>query len=102
MRDTILKLDPRIYQKMQGQHSIEPPMPFANPTVSSDFACDLEDLFGLRVQYHNHPLIGFLTINSLRYKVLHLSIIFEKFLPDTLVIEETKLDSEFNKKHFDE
>ena len=86
----------------QRQHSEECLTPSTCLTVSSisDPSDDLENLFGLRAQYHNHPLIGFLNINSLRYKIIDLRIIVEKFLPDILVIEETKLNSEFKNKEF--
>ena len=85
----------------QRQHS-QFLTPLHTPTVSSisDLSDNLENLFGLRAQYHNHPLIGFLNINSLRYKIVDLRIIVEKFLPDILVIEETKLNSEFNNNAF--
>ena len=85
---------------MQGQRLVEPRIPLASPDASLDLSDDLENLFGLRVQYHNHPLIGFLNINSLRHKIVDLRIIVEKFLPDILVIEETKLNSEFKMKTF--
>ena len=67
--------------------------PFRSPSVSStfDFPDDLANLFELGVKYHNHPLMGFLNINILRYNIIDLRIIVEKFLPDILIIEETKL-----------
>ena len=85
---------------LQGERLVEPCIPLASPDASLDLSGDLENLFGLRVQYHNHPLIGFLNINSLRHKIVDLRIIVEKFLPDILVIEETKLNSEFKMKTF--
>ena len=85
---------------LQGQRLVEPRIPLASPDASLDLSDDLENLFGLRVQYHNHPLIGFLNINSLRHKIVDLRVIVEKFLPDILVIEETKLNSEFKMKTF--
>ena len=85
---------------LQGQRLVEPRIPLASPDAFLDLSGDLENLFGLRVQYHNHPLIGFLNINSLRHKIVDLRIIVEKFLPDILVIEETKLNSEFKMKTF--
>ena len=85
---------------LQGQRLVEPRIPLASPDASLDLSGDLENLFGLRVQYHNHPLIGFLNINSLRHKIVDLRIIVEKFLPDILVIEETKLNSEFKMETF--
>ena len=86
----------------QRRHSEELLTSLSSPTVSSisDLSDDLENLFRLRAQYHNHPLIVFLNINSLRYKIFDLRIIVEKFLPDILVIEETKLNSEFKNKEF--
>ena len=40
-------------------------------------------------------LIGFLNINSLRNKIIDLRMIAERCLPDILLIEETKLNSDF-------
>ena len=92
------------------QHSVEfssttttfpsPSLTTSSQSDNSDFPDDLKSLFGLRVQHHNHPIIGFLNINSIRYKIIDLRIIIEKFLPDILVIEETKLSSEFNNNAF--
>ena len=99
--DTVLtRVSESDLSTLQRQHSIEPRMPLVNQNISSDFSGDLENLFGLRVQYHNHPFIGYLHINSLRYKIVDLRIIVEKFLPDILIIGETKFNSEFKMKSF--
>eukprot|EP00794_Sanderia_malayensis_P011690 gene11690-12903_t len=95
--------------ELLGQHSGEfstsdtfpsPSLTASSQSDISDFPDDLQNLFGLRAQYHNHPIIGFLNINSIRYKITDLRIIIEKFLPDILVIQETKLSSEFNNNAF--
>ena len=43
------------------------------------------------ISYHSH--IGFLNINSLRNKIIELRVLMERYLPDVLVIEETKPNS---------
>ncbi len=93
--------------EMRGQNCVEFPSNLPSPSLTAssksdifDFSVDLQNLFELRTQYHNHPIIGFLNINSIRYKIIDLRIIIERFLPDILVIEETKLSSEFNNNAF--
>ena len=93
--------------EMRGQNCVEFPSNLPSPSLTAssksdifDFSVDLQNLFKLRTQYHNHPIIGFLNINSIRYKIIDLRIIIERFLPDILVIEETKLSSEFNNNAF--
>ena len=61
---------------------------------------EIEDFFNLRTKSPNNSLIGFLTINSLRNKITDLRIVMERCLPDILVIEETKLSSEFKTESF--
>ena len=45
-------------------------------------------------------MIGFLNINSLRNKITDLRLVMERCLPDILVIEETKLNSDFKTESF--
>ena len=56
---------------------------------------DIGEIFELRTKNLNNPFIGFLNINSLRNKITDLRLIMERCLPDILVIEETKLNSDF-------
>ena len=94
---------------MLGQHSGEfctsdtfsgPSLTASSQSDISDFPDDWQNLFGLREQYHNHPIIGFPNRNSIRYKITDLRIIIEKFLADILVIQEIKLSSEFKYNTF--
>ena len=51
-------------------------------------------------KYSDHPIIGYLNINSLRYKVVDLRhVLFESEL-DILAISETKLCDEFPDSQF--
>ena len=61
---------------------------------------DIEEFFNLRIKNPNNPLIGFLNINSLRNKIIDLRLVMERCLPDILVIEETKLNSDFKTESF--
>ena len=57
--------------------------------------------FNVFSSFQNNPLIGFLNINSLRNKITDLKLVMEKCLPDIiLVIEETKLSSDFKTEIF--
>ena len=82
------------FQVNSPQLSIE-----ISPSTSSNAsqqACnDSDNLFSLRVECSRNLLLGFLNINSLRNKTIDLRMIAEKCLPDILLIEETKLDSDF-------
>ena len=90
--------------------SVENSPPFVESSVTSpsstdifsnsDDSCDIEKPFGLRREYHNHPLVGFLNINSLRNKIIDLRILMEGCLPDVLVIEETKICFDFKTETF--
>ena len=54
----------------------------------------------LRKKYSDNPIIGYLNINSLRYKVIDLRhVLFESEL-DILAISETKLCDEFPDSQF--
>ena len=55
----------------------------------------IEEFFHMRVECARNLLIGFLNINSLRNKITDLRMIAERCLPDILLIEETKLNSDF-------
>ena len=61
---------------------------------------DIEEIFQMRTKYSNNPIIGFLNINSVRNKIIDLRLIMERCLPDILVIEETKLNSDFKTETF--
>ena len=69
-------------------------------SFQSALSDDIDKIFGLRVKYPNNPLVGFLNINILRNKIIHLRNIAEKCLPDVLLIEETKLSAEFKTEIF--
>ena len=70
------------------------------PISDSETDNEINRLFQLRKKYHNNPLIGFLNINSLRYKIVDLREVTERCLPDVLVIEETKLSKDFKTELF--
>ena len=82
-----------------------------NPSVCSDLeifndtATVISNLYlpylaELRKKYSDNPIIGYLNINSLRYKVVDLRhVLFESEL-DILAISETKLCDEFPDSHF--
>ena len=61
---------------------------------------DIGEIFHLRTKDPNNPLIGFLNTNSLRNKIVDLRLVMERCLPDILVIEETKLNSDFKTEIF--
>lgn len=61
---------------------------------------DIDEFFSLRTKNPNNPLIGFLNINSLRNKITDLRLVMERCLPDLLVIQETKLTSDFKTESF--
>ena len=56
---------------------------------------EIEEFFHLKVEFARNLLIGFLNIYSLRNKITDLRMIAERCLPDILLIEETKLNSDF-------
>ena len=61
---------------------------------------EIEEFFNPRIKNPNNPLISFLNINSLRNKITDLRYVMERCLPDIMVIEETKLSSEFKTESF--
>ena len=68
------------------------------PSIEStqlDGSNEFREIFILRTKNPNNPLIGFLNINSLRNKMIDLRLVVEKCLTDILVIEETKINSDF-------
>ena len=65
-----------------------------------DTFSDIGEIFDLRTKNPNNPLIGFLNINSLRNKIIDLRLVMERCLPDILVIEETKLNSDLKTEIF--
>ena len=70
------------------------------PISDSETDDEINRLFQLRTKHHNNPLLGFLNINSLRYKIVDLREVAEHCLPDVLVIEETKLNEDFKTELF--
>ena len=64
-------------------------------STQSNTSSDIGGIFKLRTKNPNNPLIGFLNINSLRNKITDLRLVMERCLPDILVIEKTKLESDF-------
>ena len=69
-------------------------------SMQQNILSDIGEIFHLRTKYPNNPLIGFLNINSLHNKIVDLRLVMERFLPDILVIEETKLNSDFKTEIF--
>ena len=69
-------------------------------SMHENISSDIEEIFKLRTKYQNNPLIGFLNIKSLRNKIADLKLAMEKCLPDILVMEETKLSSDFKTEIF--
>ena len=69
-------------------------------STQQNISSDIEEIFNLRAKNPNNPLIGFLNINSLRNKITDPRMVVERCLPDILVIEETKLNSDFKSEAF--
>lgn len=61
---------------------------------------DLESLKMKRLRYPKNILVGFLNINSLRYKIIDVRDILPKVSLDYFVIAETKLDNTFPTAQF--
>ena len=61
---------------------------------------DIDEFFSLRAECAGNLLISFLNINSLRNKITDLRMIAERCLRDVLLIEETKLNSDFKTESF--
>ena len=68
--------------------------------MQQNISSDIDDIFSLRTKNSNNPIIGFLNINSLRNKITDLRMVMERCLPDILVVEETKLNSDFKTETF--
>ena len=69
-------------------------------SMQQDISTDIGEIFKLGTKNQSNPLIGFLNINSLRNKITDLKLVMERCLPDILVIEETKLNSDFKTEIF--
>ena len=54
----------------------------------------------MREVYSRNLILGYLNINSLRYKIIGLSNIVAKFPIEILCIDETKLDDSFQDSQF--
>ena len=79
--------------------------PFAYPhthTTSLDrsFFSDVETFRKCKLQYPKNPAIGYLSINSLRNKIVDLREIMSDISLDYFVVSETKLDSSFPSAQF--
>ena len=61
-------------------------------SVPKSSAADLEMLQDDRLKLLHNPLIAYLNISSLRYKVIDLGEILEDLPLDYIVISETKMD----------
>ena len=61
---------------------------------------DIDEFFSLMAECAGNLLLGFLNINSLRNKITDLRMIAERCLLDVLLIEETKLNSDFKTELF--
>ena len=81
-------------------HALETSATNKTSIEESDISCDVDKFFELRTRYPNNPIIGFLNINSIRYKINDLRVIIERCLPDIFVIEETKLCETFKTDAF--
>ena len=68
--------------------------------ISSGSEIDIEHLVNLRKTYINNPIVAYYNINSLRNKIHDIREIILKFLPDLLVLAETKIDKNFPIQQF--
>ena len=50
---------------------------------------NIQSLMNARMKYSKNPLLGYLNINSLRYKIIDLREIVEKLQLDYFVMSET-------------
>ena len=73
---------------------------FSLDSMHMENSNEIEEFFNLRIKTPNNPLISFLNINNLRNKITDLRFVMERCVPDIMVIEETKLSSEFKTESF--
>ena len=73
---------------------------YSSESSSGSDSNDIHEFFSFRAECAGNLLIGFLNINSLRNKITDLRMIAERCLPDVLLIEETKLNSDFKTESF--
>ena len=64
------------------------------------FSSGFEAIRENRLKYVNNPLIGYLNINSLRNKIVHLREIILELSLDYLVLSETKIGESFPAAQF--
>ena len=62
---------------------------------NTDIDLDLEGLNNLKSNNKDNPFIGYLNINSFRYKIIELKLIILKSNFEILTVSETKLDDDF-------
>ena len=62
---------------------------------NTDIELDLEGLNNLKSKNKDNPFIGYLNINSLRFKIIELKEIILKSNFEILTVSETKLDDDF-------
>ena len=62
---------------------------------NTDIELDLEGLNNLKSKNKDNPFIGYLNINSLRFKIIELKEIILKNNFKILTVSETKLDDDF-------
>ena len=61
---------------------------------------DLQIMHENRLKHPRKPIIGYLNINSLRYKIVDVRQVFGKLQLDYFVLNETKLDDSFPSAQF--
>ena len=71
-----------------------------NPKETHSTANSVDLLKELRNSYNKNPTIGYLNINSLRYKIISLRELLLKAPIEILCIDETKLDDSFPDAQF--
>ena len=69
-------------------------------SLDHSYFSDLEAFRKCKLQYPKNPAIGYLSINSLRNKIVDLREIMSDISLDYFVVSETKLDSSFPSAQF--
>ena len=62
---------------------------------NTDIGLDLESLNNLKSNNKDNPVVGYLNINSLRYKIIELKEIILKSNFEILTVSEARLDDDF-------
>ena len=68
--------------------------------MQQNISSDIEDILNPWTKNPNNPILGFLNINGLRNNIGDLRMVLERCLPDILIIEEKKLNSDFKTETF--